>query len=75
MGKLLFWIIVAFIVLLAVRLVGSAQARKRRDRDAAQRVTGPMVRCTKCGVFLPKADAVPVADGYRCREPACLPPS
>jgi hypothetical protein len=32
-----------------------------------------MVRCAKCGVFLPKADALKAPDGYRCREPGCLP--
>jgi hypothetical protein len=32
-----------------------------------------MVRCANCGVFLPRADAVKSPDGYRCREPGCLP--
>ena len=34
---------------------------------------GRTVRCAKCGVFLPKADALKAPDGYRCREPGCLP--
>jgi hypothetical protein len=75
MGKVIFWIIVAFVVLFAVRLYGAAQAKKRRERDAASGVGGPMVRCGKCGVFLPRADAVKVADGFRCREPNCQLPS
>jgi uncharacterized protein len=73
MGKLVFWIVVAFVVLFAVRLYGAAQAKKRRELDAAHGAAGPMVRCAKCGVFLPKADALKTADGYRCREPGCLP--
>ena len=73
MGKLVFWIVVAFVELFAVRLYGAAQAKKRRERDAADGAAGPMVRCTNCGVFVPKADAVKAADGYRCREPGCLP--
>jgi uncharacterized protein len=73
MGKLVFWIVVALVVLFAVRLLNAAQARKRRERDAAHGVAGPMVRCANCGVFLPRADAVKSPDGYRCREPGCLP--
>lgn len=75
MGRLIFWIVLAFAVLFAVRLYSSAQAKKRRDADAARGIGGPMVRCASCGVFLPRADAIKAADGYRCREPACLPPS
>lgn len=75
MGRLIFWIVLAFVVLLAVRLYSSAQAKKRRGEDAARGIGGPMVRCTNCGVFLPRADAVKAADGFRCREPGCLPRS
>jgi uncharacterized protein len=75
MGKVIFWIVLAFVVLFAVRLYGAAQAKKRRDQDAQRGAGGPMVRCAKCGVFLPRADALPSPDGFRCREPNCkLPP-
>ncbi|MCC6378384.1 MAG: hypothetical protein IT519_06175 [Burkholderiales bacterium] len=73
MSRLIFWIVLAFVVLFAIRLVGSAQAKKRRDRNAAGNLGGPTVRCANCGVFLPRADAVKARDGYRCREPGCLP--
>ncbi len=75
MGKLVFWIVVAFVALFAIRLLGAAQAKKRRERDAAHGAAGPMVRCAGCGVFLPKSDAVQARDGYRGREPGCLPDS
>lgn len=73
MSRLIFWIVLAFVVLFAVRLYGSAQAKKRRDAEAARGIGGPMVRCASCGVFVPKADALPGPDGFRCREPACRP--
>jgi large-conductance mechanosensitive channel len=41
MGKLVFWIVVAFVVLFAVRLYGAAQAKKRRELDAAHGAAGP----------------------------------
>lgn len=75
MGKVIFWIVVVFVVLFALRLYNAAQAKKRRENDAAQGVAGPMVRCEKCGVFLPRVDAVKAGTGFRCREPSCqLPP-
>jgi hypothetical protein len=74
MGKLIFWIVVVFAVLFALRLYNAAQAKRRRERDAAQGVAGPMVRCENCGVFLPRVDAVQAGAGFRCREPGCQLP-
>ena len=73
MTKVLFWIVVLFVVLFAIRLVGAAQAKKRRERENAAGVAGPMVRCGKCGVFLPRTDAVRIGDSFRCNDKACLP--
>ena len=73
MGKLIFWVVVFFVVLFAVRLYGAAQARKRRERNDAAGAAGPMVRCESCGVFLPRSEAVKIGDRFRCNEPGCLP--
>lgn len=75
MGKILFWVVLVFAVLFAVRLIGSAQAKKRRERaDAPPPAKGAdMVRCARCGTFVPRADAIEAPGGYRCREGACLP--
>ncbi len=74
MGKVVFWIVVVFVVLLGLRLVNVAEA-KRRARDAA-RTNGPapndtMVRCARCGVYLPRAEALPSGSGYLCGDPGC----
>jgi len=74
MGKLIFWVVVVFAVLFALRLYNAAQAKKRRDANASAGVAGPMVRCEKCGVFLPRSEAVKIGDAFRCNEPNCLPP-
>jgi hypothetical protein len=75
MGKIVFWIVVFFAVLLVLRLVNVS---KSKARDAAARgprkqipPAEPTVRCVDCGVFLPKDEALPVATGYRCKDPAC----
>ncbi|MBK9114298.1 MAG: hypothetical protein IPM22_01310 [Betaproteobacteria bacterium] len=75
MGKIVFWIVVVFVVLFALRLWNSAKARRREAGEAG---TAPdpaapqaMVRCAQCGVFLPKADALPAPGGYRCSDPKC----
>jgi hypothetical protein len=77
MGKVVFWLVIVFGVLFALRLVnaGKAKARreeaKRREQDERSRIAAPMVRCSACGVFLPKAEARVVPAGYRCNDPAC----
>jgi len=72
MGKIVFWIVVVFAVLFALRLWNSAKAR-RRDAGKAQGAAAPeaMVKCVRCGVFLPRADALPAPGGYRCTDPKC----
>ena len=72
MSKIIFWIVVIFVVLFALRMYNVAKSRKRRA-DGTPSPAGPqaMVRCVRCGVFLPKPDARTAVDGYRCADPAC----
>ena len=77
MGKVVFWIVVVFAVLFGLRLYNAAQSkRKARERDAAARAEAerrgePMVRCANCGVYLPRAEALPAPQGFRCRDGQC----
>lgn len=78
MGKIIFWIAVFFVVLLALRLVNIANNAKRRDdagdkpRDRRPELTAePTVRCAECGTYLPKAEAQPFAGGWRCGDGTC----
>lgn len=80
MGKIIFWIVVFFGVLLALRLVSVHQTRKDererregggkggRDTTPAQE---PMVKCGRCGVFLPKSTAVMTPRGLTCGDESC----
>ena len=77
--KYLLWIVAIFAVLLALRLLNASKARRRADaaREARRAQEGgpandTMVRCVRCGVYLPRADAKPSPVGLTCGDPACL---
>ena len=73
MGKVVFWIVVVFAVLFGLRLLNAAKAKRRADlaRRGGTAAAEPMVRCARCGVFLPRADATPVPDGFSCSDAGC----
>jgi hypothetical protein len=76
MGKVVFWIVVVFAVLLVLRILNMSKAKRRADeaRRAAEpggRPPEAMVRCVRCGVFLPRADAKLGPAGPLCNDPAC----
>ena len=75
MGKLIVWIVVIFAVLVAIRLLNTAKARRRVQAGAPGRKTPlpePMVRCVRCGIYLPKADSRPSPQGPTCGDSKCL---
>ena len=71
MGKIIAWLVLIFIVLLALRLVNQRKARKQQ-RAAGGTAVESMVRCTRCGVFLPRADAIQRAGEYACPDGQCV---
>ena len=86
MGKVIFWIVVFFLVLLALRLVSVHKTRnEQRDRDEENRdkaddpkrerddtpASDAMVKCESCGVFTPKANAVMRRGGWICGDERC----
>jgi hypothetical protein len=77
MGKIIFWLVVFFAVLLVLRMINMAKHKSRNPPAANPGKAKPpsaMVRCIECGVFLPKADARPVPHGFHCGQPNCAPP-
>jgi ribosomal protein S26 len=72
MGKVIAWLVLIFIVLLALRLVNQRKARKQQRATDEAGGTEPMVRCTRCGVFLPRADATQRAGEYACPDGQCV---
>lgn len=76
MTKLLLWIVVVVVALFALRLVNLASAKRRDDAPGGGSPKRPpadtMIRCVRCGVYLPSADAKSGPDGLTCGEPACV---
>ena len=75
MGKIILWIIVVFAILFVLRVLNVAKANRARSRgktsQSEAKSDAAMVRCIGCGVFLPKSDALPSPQGFRCGDPAC----
>ena len=67
--------IVIVLALLVRRFVTVARKPSSGERTPAQpseNSEAKLVRCVECGAFVPKADTVPVANGFRCGA-GCLP--
>ena len=77
MGKLIFWIVVFFAILLVIKIVNLSKAKAREEAsrrpDRKLPPAEPTVRCVACGVYVPKAESMPVPNGYRC-SPDCMRP-
>jgi hypothetical protein len=74
MAKIIAWLILIFVVLLALRIINMRNARARRGVSGAKNTASagvPMVRCVNCGVFLPRSAALPARDGFACADGHC----
>jgi uncharacterized protein len=74
MAKIIAWLVLVVVVLFALRVINARKARSRNAAAAASAgeiASQPMVRCARCGVFLPRNDALPVAGGYACADREC----
>jgi hypothetical protein len=80
MAKIIAWLIVIFVVLLALRIVNFRNARRRASEAAAAkgaaagsggRAAAAMVRCARCGTYVPRDEAREVRGGYVCIGGEC----
>ena len=73
MTKILLWIVVIFVVLFGLRLLNVAKAKRRSGASgrspARHRPAETMVRCARCGVYLPQKDATAGPAGLDLRRP------
>jgi hypothetical protein len=84
-GKIIFWIVVFFLVLLALRLVSvhktrqdENERREREDKPGTKKgnrddtpANEAMVKCSRCGVFFPKSTSVMTSTGLACNDSSC----
>ena len=75
MAKVVAWLVLIFVVLLALRMINVRKTRSKirgaTRAPAGDTIAQPMVRCARCGVFLPRSDAKPVTEGYACADSEC----
>jgi uncharacterized protein len=75
MAKIVAWLVLIFVVLLALRMINMrklrSKARGAEPASATETEAQPMVRCARCGVFLPRSDASPAPGGYICTDRDC----
>ena len=73
MGKIIFWLVVFFAVLLVLRLVNVAASRGKAKPEAGKPGrAGTMIQCVDCGIYLPSADAKQGPRGPLCGDPQCV---
>ncbi len=67
MGRLLFFVLLAFVVWFVVRWLASSRRGRGGSRDvppeAASRAPEPMRQCAWCGAHVPVANALSLPDG------------
>jgi uncharacterized protein len=75
MSKILLWVAIVLVALVGLRLLNVAKAKRRTARpDTGTRRSPPgeaMVRCARCGVYLPRAEATSGPAGPTCGDPRC----
>ena len=62
MLKVVAWLVLIFLVLFALRMINvrKTRSRNRAATSAPATEAQAMVRCARCGVFLPRSEANPV---------------
>jgi uncharacterized protein len=71
MLKVVAWLVLIFLVLFALRMINVRKTRSRNRAATSAPATEAMVRCARCGVFLPRSDASLVAGSYTCADSEC----
>ena len=71
-------ILLAIVALAALIVVKLVKGLRRPGADAEKSQPGEppavedkLVRCSSCGAYVPREEARPSADGFRCGEPRC----
>ena len=67
MGRILFFVLLAIVVYMVLR----SMQRRGNDRPRGTTGSGPpqaMVSCAKCGLHVPRHEALPLGDRYFCCE-------
>ena len=74
MGRIIFLLVIAFLVWLVFRGFFRAQTRREAEVPAPRSDKGEdMVACARCGVNLPRSEAKTEGNAFICRDnPRCI---
>jgi uncharacterized protein len=71
LGRIVFLLIIAFLIYLLFK--GFLRAQTRRGEEASAEKVEDMVACARCGVNLPRSEARPEGAQFYCRDnPRCI---
>ena len=71
MGRILFLLIIAFLIYLLFK--GFLRAQTRRAEESRAEKVEDMVACARCGVNLPRSEAAIEGAQFYCRDnPRCI---
>ena len=73
MGRIVFLLIIVFLVYLVFRGFFRVQTRRKADAVARSEKGEDMVACARCGVNLPRSEAQAQGNVFVCRDnPRCI---
>ncbi|SDQ61754.1 MULTISPECIES: PP0621 family protein [Nitrosospira] len=70
MGRLLFFVLIAVLVFWAIRSYrrGLKKRQEEAQKESPSIESEDMVRCTHCGVHLPKSESILSEDKFFCSD-------
>jgi uncharacterized protein len=72
-GRIVFFLIIAFLVWLVFKGIFRAQVRRASEVTARSSKGEDMVACARCGVNLPRSEAESKEGNFFCRDnPRCI---
>jgi uncharacterized protein len=73
LGRIVFLLIIVFLVWLVFRGFFRAQTRRKAEVAARSEKAEDMVACARCGVNLPRSEAQAQGNAFVCRDnPRCI---
>jgi uncharacterized protein len=73
LGRIVFLLIIVFLVYLVFRGFFRVQTRRKAEVVARSEKGEDMVACARCGVNLPRSEAQPEGNVFVCRDnPRCI---
>ena len=64
-------VLAVFIVMRLVKLFAATRPTSQAGDETSGAAEAKLVKCVRCGAFVPRTDALPAPDGFLCSDPKC----